>query len=56
MLVELGQLRVADLDIILRTNNIQVVGNKQAKVDELTRILGCDEIDRDDYDFDANTV
>jgi len=56
MLVKLGQLRVADLDIILRTNNIPVVGNKQAKIDELTRILGCDEIERDDYDFDSNTV
>jgi len=56
MLVKLGQLRVADLDIILRTNNVPVVGNKQAKIDELTRILGCDEIERDDYDFDSNTV
>jgi len=56
MLVKLGQLRVADLDIILLTNNIPVVGNKQAKIDDLTRILGCDEIKRDDYDFDSNTV
>jgi len=56
MLVKLGQLRVADLDIILRTNSIPVVGNKQAKIDELTHILGCDEIKRDDYDFDSNTV
>jgi len=54
--VKLGQLRVADLDIILCTNNIPVVGNKQAKIDELTRILDCDEIERNDYDFDANTA
>jgi len=56
MLVKLGQLNVPDLNIILRTNNIPVVGDKQASIDKLTRILGCNEIEHDDYDFDANTV
>ncbi|XP_046868504.1 uncharacterized protein LOC124461137 [Drosophila willistoni] len=51
MLVKLSTLQVAELDIILQTNNIHVNGNKQAKIDEITTILGTDQINTDEYDF-----
>lgn len=51
MLIKLSQLRVTDLNTILRANNAQISGNKMAKIAELTNILGSDEVDTDDYDL-----
>lgn len=51
MLTKLSQLKVTDINIILRANGSQVSGTKQAKIAELTKILGSDEIDTDDYEL-----
>ncbi|EDX16234.1 GD22243 [Drosophila simulans] len=51
MRVKLRDLKIGDLDVILRAPDLQVKGNKTAKNNELMTKLESDEIETDDYDI-----